>query len=314
MKTRNLRVMALSAIAVLAIAGAGRVADRYQGSSSNPVTVGEPSAQSADLQSHANGVFEQFHGTSEQRDASALLQTWSLNGAMDACMAEAGFPEWDWSAVRPLSPRTDALAASVFFAAPLSHSYSNAMRDSAELLRAEEAARTARLPKAESEASLACSYSTPSTSDEEAAAAAIPEIVAKLRAEWWSMLVSWQDTYGNLDEYNSCFARATEGLPIDGTEGDSWKGALASLLPSAAKIPETQKGDGQGPEAWRTFLGLEGALEAADWTCRSGIYEAHLDDVTREIDEFADEHVAEIAEAARAWNDVQMRASELRTP
>jgi hypothetical protein len=313
MSARTTGAVALSAVAVVAVAGVAVAAAGYVQHSPTPLATAAPSASSAELQRHADEVFEQFNGTPEQRDASSLLQAWSLNGAMDVCMAAEGFPEWDWSALHNSAPRTNALDPSLFFAPPLNHSYSNSVRDSTAFLLAEEALRTTRLSKAESEAADRCADSTPSTSDSDASAASTPEVVAKLRDEWWSMLAGWE-RYGNVGDYNTCFATAADGLPIRVTDGDSWKGGLPGLRPRPAEIPPTSAGDVRGSADWQGFVKVEGALEAVDWACRGVTYEAHVDDVSGEIDSFAEDHAAEIEEAVSAWDDVQRRAAVLPAP
>ena len=307
---RRLGPVAIGALAIVAVMGGALVAERSFGPPSGG-EIGTPTGASAELQTRADSVFERFNGTPAQRDAAGLLQAWALNGAMDVCMKSQGFPEWDWSAARHAAPRTNALDTSVFFAHPLNHSYSKSLRDSTAFLTTEEALRTTELTEAETAAALKCAKSTPPTSDEAAAAASTPPGVAQLRDQWWSMLSSWQEKYGDVGAYNQCFAEGTDGLAIDSTNGDSWKGELATLAPRPADAPPASEGAVSGSPTWQDFLRLEGALDEVDWSCRSDIYESHVADVMSEIDAFVDEHSLDISGAESAWRELETRARTL---
>lgn len=314
MSTRMRRsgVAVLSSIAVVAIAVGGVVAGRSIGGSGTTVqSAAAPSKGSAELQRHANDIFEQFNGTKTQRTDSGLLQAWALNGAMDGCMESQGFPAWDWSAGHRAAPRTNALDASLFFSAPLNNSFSQSLRDSTKFLKEEEKLRKSTLSPEEDKAVGECLNSTSNTSDTEASTASTPAGVTKLREQWWAMLASWQDKYADVEAYEACFAKAAAGLPINSTKGDGWKGGLSTMAPPPADIPPTGEGAVAGNAAWQGFVKTEKALESADWSCRSSTYEAHLADVSREIDSFAEEHAAEIDAAEIEWADLQERGKRL---
>jgi hypothetical protein len=301
-------------VAVVAVLGASMAAVSVLDRSQDDGLMATPGQASADLHSRADSVFERFNGTQAQRNAAGLLQAWALNGAMDQCMESAGFPDWDWSAAHHAAPRTNALEPSLFFAPPMNHSYSNSLRDSTTFLAAEETLRTETLSKHETDVVVECANSTPSVSDDAASDASTPPLATKLRDQWWDMLESWQTRYGDVDDYNECFAKAAEGLPVDTTRGDSWKGDLSSFVPPAGEIPPANEGDVAAGDAWQGFLELEAALETADWSCRQGTYETHLGDITDDINAFAAEHSSEISDAASAWGDVESRAAQLTAP
>jgi len=310
---RRVGPMAIGALAIVAVIGGGVVAERSFGPTRGAGS-STPTDASAELQTRADSVFEKFNGAPAQRDSAGLLQAWALNGAMNVCMNSQGYPEWDWSAAHHAAPRTNALDTSVFFAHPLNHSYSNSLRDSTAFLTAEESLRTTELTEAETAAALECAKSTPPTSDEAAAAASTPPGVAQLRDQWWSMLSSWQEKYGDVEAYNQCFAEGADGLAIDSTNGDSWKGELATLAPRPADVPPASEGEVSGSPAWQDFMKLEGALDEVDWSCRSEIYESHVADVMHEIDAFADKHTLDISGAESAWRELEIRAKTLDVP
>lgn len=272
---------------------------------------GQPNVASDIVQAKANAVFESFNGTVAQRDASGVLQSWALNGGMDTCMQSEGFPEWDWSATRNVAPRTNALDTSVFFAAPLGHSYSNALIDMAPAILAEKAVRERELSNEEAVAVSRCVESTKATSDEAATQASIPVVVQHLRNKWWAMLTSLDERYGNVQEYDACFAREAKSLAVSATQGDSWKAGLANLVPSASEVPQSADEPFADGGPWSVFVTAEAQLEAVDWGCRSGVYESHLADVEAAIAEFASKNAADIEAAKAAWADVEKSAAEL---
>lgn len=327
--TTALRPVALGVVAVLlAVGGSLLVSEVVRGSgdqsnstlsSSESPALGagdQPTSQplndeSIALQEKADSLFEQFNGTPSQRNDSSLLQAWALNGAMDTCMAAQGFPGWDWSAARNASPRASALGPSLFFAPPLARSYSNALRDSTESLIREQSLRARTVGSDEEAAVSKCAASTKETSDEAASQASTPALVSSLRNEWYAMLASAQQRYGDVEAYNACFGQGAQGLAISSTEGDSWRGELSTLAPQPSDIPPT--GDSGAPEspAWQDFVDLEGALESVDWECRRSTYETYMNDMDRDLSSFAETHAADLSRVASAWQDITQRAGNL---
>jgi len=304
--------VAAAAAVSLIVAGAsvsGLVGQRHNSFS---VSVDPPSDTSLALHARANEVFEAFNGTVRQRDASGVLQAWSLNGAMDKCMEDAGFPQWDWSATRNAAPRTNALGTSVFFSEPMVHAYSNALMDIVESSRAEERLRTSVLTPDEDAAVGKCLEATPVTSDEAATSYSTPEVAAALRSHWWVMVDSFDSKYGDMSAYTSCFGRGDRELEVDlGVTGDSWQQVLAELAPPPSKTPPDAASQLTTAPAWSSFTQTEALVESIDWTCRAAIYEAHLDEVESAVDQFLADHADEIAQAQAEWLKVEQRATEL---
>jgi hypothetical protein len=296
-------------LAVVAVAQFGSLLD---GSATTTFTTsqGLPSEQSHALHARADAIFESFNGTTRQRNASGALQAWALNGAMDDCMRAAGFPEWDWSSTRNIAPRTNALGPSVFFAKPLAHSYSNALRDMAEAVRAEQQLREEVLTPAEDAAVGACVEATPSTSDSVADAASTPKVVQELRSAWWAMLASLDEKFGDLARYSECFDSSAASRNLD-VGADSWQAQLAVFAPRASQMPSDDDPELADGAPWLTFLDAESQLESADWQCRRDVYEDHLDEVDVAVSAFAQEHAAEIGDAEVAWRAIEAQAAEL---
>ncbi|UFN44561.1 hypothetical protein [Nocardioides okcheonensis] len=298
----------VAACSVAAVATACGTAGADPQGSSPP-----PSAESLAFQDRAGAVFERFDGTPEQREASGLLRAWAINGAMGTCLAAEGFPEWDWSRGRDAAPRTDALGTSTWFAAPLAHTYSDSPRASVRFLHDQEELESSEPPPDQDAAIGRCLSSTPGASDGTVRAASTPRVVERLREAWWSMLAGWDTTYGDQRAYDACFTEASGGMTPDAEVG-SWRGELARRAPRAADVPAPGADEQMYSAAWRDFLALEASWEEADWLCRADVYEARLDQVARDVEEFAREHAEEIERAARAWDDVVARAALLPDP
>lgn len=302
---------AAAAVAVVAAAGATGV---LPGGHRDPFTTPneQPSVASSELQATANKTFEAFNGTVRQRNASGLLQAWSLNGAMDQCMDAAGFPQWDWSATQNLAPRTNALGVSRFFAAPNSHAYSRALMDTVVAARAEHRLRQQVLSPEEDAAVGRCLETTKPTSDSTADAASTPAVVRQLRDEWWAMLARLDQDLGDTDAYLGCFSagRASFGLEAAVT-GDTWQQYLAQHAPTPTDTPASASSPLATASAWRRFTDAEAQLETIDWTCRAQTYEAGIARVNDAVAAFAADHADQIARAQDEWAQIETRAAAL---
>ncbi len=297
-------VAATAAVGAAALAAQFGAFDRSLAPSSD-----QPSSDSAAVQTRADQLFESFNGSQRQRNASGVLQAWSLNSPMDTCMSELGHPEWDWSALRNTAPPTDALGTSVWFKNPHGRAYSRAMFSTSAAIRAEEQARVEAPPPDQTKAIDACAGRVAPSSDDEAESVSTPEEVADLRSAWWGMLESWDARYGDATAYAECFARAQADDEGPAVPGDSWQSVLAQQLPPAKDVPV---GDSAPvTEAWQAFLALEARLEQDDWSCRAEVYNDHLGDIARAIEDFAAEHRTEMEAAGRAWTEIEERAAEL---
>ncbi len=126
------------------------------------------------------------------------------------------------------------------------------------------------------------------------------------------MLAGWDTTYGDFEAYDACFADASGGLS---RTRRSARGAASSPEGAAGRRrPGAGRDEQAFTSSWTDFLALEASWEEADWSCRADVYEARLDQVARDVEEFASEHADEIERAARAWDDVVARAALLPDP
>ncbi|MCL8026975.1 hypothetical protein [Nocardioides bruguierae] len=284
------------------------------GSNALPLRAGDSSADTDQLQTEANAVFSRFNGTVEQRNASGVIQAWTLNGAMDQCMSEAGYPQWDWSATRNLAPRTNALGTSVFFTDPQGGSYSHALMDVVDASRLEEDLRSEELSEAETVAVQGCVKSTPPTSDDTTSQQSTPSEAVQLRSEWWSMLTALDAKYGDSEAYASCFRdRADQIATPDGDHltADTWVMYLGSHAPAGSDTPSTTDPPSTYSSAWNAYIGLEADVESVDWACRSPVYEEHSDEVLDAVSRFAVDNAAAIAAAEDGWDTIVTRAAQL---
>ena len=272
-------------------------------------TAADPVEASAAVQDQADAVFESFSGSRLERDAGAVLAARALNGGMDQCMEQAGFPEWDWSMPRAQNPSTRGLASSEFFAEPLARTFTTTTLESSDSIKADAAARTAVLSGEEDEAVGACLESVPPTS--EAAAQSTPPEAAALREEWWSMLDSLDDKYGDATTYAECLASTPMGGLGTISSREEATGALSALLPSVDLLPTSQSDPKVDGAAWKSLLAAEAVWEEVDWGCRASVYNNHLADVAAAIDGFATENAERIQQAELAWDATLQEAEAL---
>jgi len=108
------------------------------------------------LEARAREVFEAISGTPLQNDASGVLRSWELNGAMALCMDAHGYPDWDWSRGRTIAPTVDPLSASTFFARPLGTPVTETTLEIRAQIRAEESLRTENPDRAETKVIGSC--------------------------------------------------------------------------------------------------------------------------------------------------------------
>ncbi len=277
-------------------------------------TPSPPSAASLALRYQADAVFEAFDGTVVEREARDRLRAWAVNGAMDVCMAGEGFPEWDWSATTGPAPRTDALATSVLYAAPLAHTTSDSLRDTVQFLRSEEELQSGEPPTGQDPAIDRCLSRRRSAPDDQVGHVSEPHGVAHLREQWWEMLRGWDVAHGDVTAYDACFADGSEDFSVDAAEVGAWRAELVRRAPRADDIPPIGVDEDSFAQAWKDFLALEASLEEIDWSCRAEVYETHYAEVSSDVQAFAQDHAAEVAAIAIGWADVVARAAELPDP
>jgi hypothetical protein len=274
-------------------------------------TTSSPAEASASIQQRANETFERFNGTAHQRNAGGVLQAYALNGAMDACMDEQGFPGWDWSAARNTAPRSNATATSVFFAEPLGNAFSRSLSDRAAELRSERRLLTTPAQPAEDAAIDLCLEITPPTSDDAADAQSAPPEAQALRAKWWGMLEELDARHGDVATYNRCMSEADLAtVPGDVRTPADADTILSTLVPSGDEIPVDPNLEGAS-DGWQRLIAVENEIERIDWDCRREVYNEHLGALESAIVAFETEHQAQIAAAAAAWPRIVEEAEQL---
>jgi hypothetical protein len=285
-----------------------RVAD------SSPVVGGDGTGVGADVRSTADAVYKSFAGTEREQNAGLVLQSYALNGATSRCMASAGFDDWDWSLSRAYAEPKDALAATVWFAAPLYPYKSQQLIALAPFKRAEVVMNADEGSSAEREAAITqCLKTTPGTSDDAADAAAKPAAAAALEEDWRAALASAGSSLGGDPmKYNDCMNAAK--IPIldeRGIDAGDVEEALQTVVPSAKDIPDSASDPVANSAGWQHLLQVEGTVVQADWSCRKSTYEEGIEKLGPLIKDFETKHAQEIKQAQQGWQDIEDQAAKL---
>ena len=297
----------LATAAVVVVAGAALVVRPGLGGP-DPAPPVPPA--SSELQAEARRVFEAFNGTPVQNDAAGVVHAWNLNGAMDTCLAERGFPEWDWSQARHHNGALDPLGTSVFFAEP----HGTPVADSVMATAPREASEVGRGAEPTGSAAAAVDMcSRPSrASVRDGRAPSQPPAARRLRFAWWELMRRLDTRFGDADVYRQCMEDADLGA-VDGADlapGELGM-ALLELQPDADDVPSSPSAPEADDKAWTDFVATEQQVAAADWRCRADTYETHLGDARAAIAAFEATHAAAIARARRGWRHVEERAADL---
>lgn len=297
----------VAALATTVLAGCGsQVAD---GTGPAP-----DSASAADVRAEAQRVYESFAGTQQQQDAAYVLQSYSRNGPLDECLAQRGYPEWDWSLSRPYASPYDALSASVWFAEPGDRFFSENEIATRAFAEAEKVMNDAdRWPAGFSKTLLECEDSVKPTSDADVEKASRPAGSAKLLEAWdTAMREAGERLGGSFDAYYDCMTAAD--LPVlkqNNRTYDDLGPVMASEAGKAGPPPTADQDPSTYTDAWRHFLDLEDQMLTADTACRTDVYNRDIGKLMATITEFAESHADEIASAQEGWDDVVVRAGQL---
>jgi len=251
-------------------------------------------------------------GTMRQGNAGAVLQAYSLNGAMDGCLATKGYPEWDWSQHRNYAPPLDPMGTSTFFAQPMSRTFSETTMALKPKMEAAEKEGSATLSKAETKAVDTCLGTTKHVGDDEASRVSRPSGTAELRDAWWAMLADLDTRYGDGKAYNQCLDKAGISLLQEtGQPAEELHVAMSSLTPSAEFIPTSAADPIAANPRWQHLLAVEKEVQTAEWSCRSDIYNSHLPDALAAVQQFAAEHTEQISKARQGWEEIEAAAAKL---
>ena len=261
----------------------------------------------------AHEAYESFAGSTRQQNAGYVLRAWVQNHAMDECLAEAGFPDWDWSLSRVYAQPTDPLSAGSWLAEPHRLATADLLVSQRERILAESIMNRDDIPPDEDEAIGGCLEQVVSASETDAEAAAVPSSASDLMVKWQEMVE--QVAYragGDLASYETCVDEMyvpmldDSGLPLSAAPQ-----RLESLMPGAEHIPTPHQDPETFSSVWQRFVDAERSLAEADWTCRRTVYEAHVRDLVPAIEEFVSANRDQILAAKHEWIEVESKAEAL---
>lgn len=270
----------------------------------------------AEVRAEAARVYESFAGTQDQQNAGLVVRAHALNGPMDACLDERGYPQWDWSLARTYASPYDPLRPTEWFAELGDKVYSEnemAMRGyvAAEAEMNADVSRDPRYQKAIDE----CVAETPQPSDSEADSASKPAQTPALVEAWrTTMHHARDDIGGDIAVYYQCMEDAAipvlddEGLPYGGEESSAKmavEAAKAGPAPTSEQNPDTYS------QKWKSFLAEEQQVIVADVGCRKDVYDEGITRLGPVIAQFETDHADEIAKAGQGWARITKRAAEL---
>jgi hypothetical protein len=315
-------VLALAGVAAFGVAACGATGAGHgaistttsRAADSAPVVGGIVNVVGGDVRAEADALYKSFAGTEREQNAGLVLQSYALNGATGRCMASAGFEDWDWSLSRGYAEPKDALASTVWFAAPLFAFKSEQLMALAPFKRAEVVMNADEGSSAAREAAITqCLKTTPGTSDDAADAAAKPAAAAALEEDWRAALASAGSSLGGDPmKYNDCMNAAK--IPIldeRGIDAGDVEEALQTVVPSAKDIPDSASDPVANSAGWQHLLQVEGTVVQADWSCRKSTYEEGIEKLAPLIKDFETRHAQEIRQAQQGWQDIEDRAAKL---
>jgi hypothetical protein len=261
----------------------------------------------------AEEVFTAFNGTVEQRNAGGVLAAYATNGAMDACMAKAGFPEWDWSLTRTYAVPADPFAGTILFVTPGRRAWTLNETYQAPYLAAEREMNADDIPADEDAAISTCLDTTETTADDEAiAAASTPSGAVELRSAWDDMLmgVVFSKFSDELRPYNECMSEFPLAEQND-VSADELGPLMSGEVAAAGPAPTPGQALSTYSNEWEAWLRTEAQYIEHDANCRSGVYTAHIAEFGPLIKDFAAKHSAEIERVRQGWFDIEKKARDL---
>jgi hypothetical protein len=256
-------------------------------------------------------VYASIAGTRTESAAVGVLRAWALNGAMDTCMAEQGFPEWNWSRARDrgVDPGK-GLSASALFSEPLRIDFALAAIATKDAARLEAGLMEDEPTGAAADAVDAC-LSDPDVRRGSAGPVPSTEAISQMQERWWGF-VGGLDEYGDVVGYYRCLQAADlDVLRESGQPIDELDAALSTSYPSRARdVPQRLDAPDASP-AWRHAVELEQQVARASWDCRADTYEAHTDDVLADVRAFEYQWAAQIDALDGDWREVVAAAEAL---
>lgn len=270
----------------------------------------------AEVRAEAVRVYESFAGTQDQQNAGLVVRAHALNGAMDGCLDERGYPQWDWSLARTYASPYDPLRPTEWFAELGDKVYSEnemAMRGyvAAEAEMNADVSRDPRYEQAIDE----CLAETPQPSDSDAHSVSAPAQTPALVEAWrTTMHHARDDIGGDIGVYYQCMEDASipvldnDGLPYGGEESSA---KMASEAAKAGPVPTSAQDPATYSDKWKHFLAEEEQIIDADVGCRKDVYDEGITRLGPVIAQFETDHADEIAKAGQGWEQITERAAEL---
>jgi hypothetical protein len=258
-------------------------------------------------------VYEQFAGSTDERNAGFVLQAYALNGAMDECMSEQGYPEWDWSLSREYAGPADPLGSDWFGALQRPYWSQNemVMRDfgAAELvMNADDAS-----PEYGHAVDRCLDLTQGKGSDESLEAASMPEGSPSLISQWDSMLMkAEEDLMGDTAPYWNCMDDSSiEQVKAGGQSYEEILPKISGMAAAAGPAPAVDADPSTYSTEWKEFLAIEQEVLDADEACRGDVYREHIGGLLPRIEVFARDHADQIEAADTGWRDIVSKAEEL---
>jgi hypothetical protein len=232
-----------------------------------------------------------------------VVQAYRMNGEMDECMEQEGYPEWDWSLPRSKNPPSVGFWASTFFERPMSAPHSSTVLATAPAVVAERRTMMTEITGDLQQVINSCSGRTRTGSSQ-----STPRVALRLNNQWWRLLDDIDARYGDHDRYRECLADTDFGElgPINDITDAAM--SLERLDPSAAELGD---GSPQDSAAWQRMIAAERVWDRGEYDCRHEVYNRHLADAVADAEQFVRSNAAAIAEARVAWAEVVAEAEKL---
>lgn len=262
----------------------------------------------------ARRIYERFAGTLEQRTAGELLRAYALNGPLDECLEQAGFPEWDWSLSRGYPVPEDPLAATDYFAELGRRVWSINESYSAPYARAEAKLNDDELSQEQFEATQTCVQTAEVPTDDELLAVGRPPGAQRLIDQWrLAMRAAEREIVGaDTPAYSACMSAADIPFLKDlGRTFDEIGPAMAQVAPPNDDVPPPGTALEATSEAWRDYLAIEDQFIAADVGCRRAVYHQGIDAIGVAVADFEARHAVEIAKVEASWPELIEAAGRL---
>ncbi|MGH3347864.1 MAG: hypothetical protein ACRDO4_12875 [Nocardioides sp.] len=269
-------------------------------------------AEGSEIVARAEQIYARFGGTLEQRNAGFVMRTYVFNHALDDCLDNAGYPEWDWSLSRMYAAPVDPLKAGLWLRSPDGLGRAEYLMALGPHLRAEGEMNNPEYLEGEQDAILTCVRETPAGSEDEAERVTVPPEARTLIDAWNEAIEKYATEQNDPAEYLECMNDAQlTVLEATGLDASELFRALSAQNPPDTAIPLTTDDPHAENPHWQAFLTSQREVDNADWACREDVYSARIEGLLPLIEAFAADHAAEIGKVQTAWESIERQASEV---